>query len=155
MATSIRSELSARATRARARTRADINIGYANEEDDDFPAEIAPDDIAAANEEQDEDEEINTVSDSLSSDDDEELDASILEVISEEGSSDEEEEDVQLATPGLQASSGLQWILQTDQAHPPGRLAAQNIFRVANVGLAVGFHPNSSLEAFKEISETV
>ena len=43
----------------------------------------------------------------------------------------------------------MQWILQTDQAHPPGRLAAQNIFRVPNVGLAVGFHPNSSLEAFK------
>ena len=62
MATSNRRQLSARATRARA----DINIGYANEEDDDFPAEIA-----AANEEQDQDEEINTVSDSLSSDDDE------------------------------------------------------------------------------------
>ena len=109
MATSNRRQLPAHSARASAH----INIGYAYEEDDDFPMKIAPDDVAVATEEQDEDEEINTGSDSLSSDDDEELDASILEVISGEGFSDEEEEDVQPATPGLKASSGLQWILQT------------------------------------------
>lgn len=93
--------------------------------------------------------------DALEREDDDEMSIDALEemsISSDDDVSDPPSPTISLSSPvsaALTAPNGLIWEQQRAQQHLPGREPARNNFRVPHVGLAVGFHPQTSLEAFK------
>ena len=110
----------------------------------------AGDDVAARLE--DDNSIIDPVGDDAPTDADEELDIEALVQIPENDTDDDEdEEDLAAAAVAgdILAPSGLLLKLQRPQMRPSGRMAAHNVFRASHVGLAIGFHPETSGESFK------
>lgn len=131
-----------------ARHQANLNLQYADDNEDEFPEEIAGDDVAV-NAPDDENIVISMI-ESPFDDNDEELDSSIIvDMNLEEREDDSDEDDSVAVNIPLSTANDQEWNLQTAQRHPPGRRSAHNIFRSPHVGFATGFHPESPCEAFK------
>ena len=145
MASSVRQLLS-----RRARTLANLNLGYANDEEEFFPEEIAEDDVAAIQTDEDFDPIQEEGNREENEDSDEELPIESLEEISDDtvhNESEDDDDEEHLSSEGLRAPSGLLWESQ-DNHHPRGRQPTRNIFDASKVGFVPGLHPLSYAESF-------